>query len=94
RADTLLQLALLLDPTEHARRNQEIARRSLDQPPPEPTGSAQQIKARADSLVAERQYREALDVMEDGLSRDSSVAAFSDFIDRLGGVVQIEESVP
>ncbi len=94
RADTLLQLALLLAPSPNARRNQEIARRSLDQPPPEPSDFAQQLKARADSLVAERQYRDALDVMEGGLARDSSVAAFSDFIDRLGGVVQIEESAP
>ena len=92
RADTLLQLALLLSPTDAARRNQEIARRALDDPPPQASDLAQEIKARADSLVAERQYRQALDVMQDGLARDSSVAAFSDFIDRLGGVVQIEET--
>ena len=97
RADSLLRVALLLDPTSaDARRNQEIARRLLQDPPepPEPSDFAEQVKARADALVAQRQYREALNVMEDGLARDSSVAAYADFTQRLGGVVQIEESVP
>ncbi len=97
RADSLLRIALLIDPTlGAARRNQEIARRRLQDPPgpPEPTPFAEQVKARADSLVAARQYRAALDVMEDGLARDSSVAAYADFTQRLGGVVRIEETVP
>ena len=97
RADSLLRVALLLDPTsEAARRNQEIARRQLADPPrpPEPSDFAERVKARADSLVAERQYRAALDVMEDGLARDSSVAAYDEYTQRLGGVVEIEASVP
>ncbi len=96
RADSLLQVALLIDPTlAAARRNQEIARRRLQDPPgpPEPTPFAERVKARADSLVAARQYRPALDVMEDGLAQDSSVAAYADFTQRLSGVVRIEETV-
>ncbi|PAP78540.1 VWA domain-containing protein [Rubrivirga marina] len=95
RADSLLRLALLLDPaSDAARRNQEIARRLLADPPepPEPSDFAERVKAQADSLVAARQYRAALDVMTDGLAQDSSVAAYADFTQRLGGVVQIEES--
>ena len=97
RADSLLRRALVLDPDRApARRNQEIARRRLETPPepPEPSDVAQQAKARADSLVAARQYRAALDVMQDALGRDSTVAAYSDFVQRLDGVVQIEGSVP
>ena len=96
RADSLLRIALRLDPASaDARRNQEVARRRLDGPPePEPTPFAEQVKARADSLVALRQYPAALDVMREGLARDSSVAAYAEFTQRLGGVVQIEESVP
>ncbi len=96
RAVDFLRRALVLDPgNADARRNFEIARRALDKDDqPEPSGFARQVKARADSLVAARQYRAALDVMEDGLAQDSSVAAFSDFTQRLGGVVQIQESVP
>ena len=94
RADSLLRLALLLGPDRAAaRRNQEIARRRLETPP-EPSDVAEQVKARADSLVAARQYRAALDVMEDGLRRDPTVAAYAEFVQRLGGVVQIEGSVP
>ncbi len=94
RAVDLLRRALLLDPSSAAaRRNYEIARRALDQDDrPEPSDFAREVKARADSLVSARQYRAALDVMEEGLAQDSSVAAFADFTQRLGGVVQIEET--
>ena len=97
RAAALLRRSLVLDPARpEARRNYEIARRRLDSrqnppPTPEPSPEAQRLKARADALVAERRYREALDLMNDGLTRDSTVAAYQDFIGRLGGVVEIEE---
>lgn len=96
-AVALLRRSLVLDPTRaEARRNYEIARRRLDRqqnppPTPEPSDEARRLKARADALVAERRYGEALGLMTDGLTRDSTVAAYGDFIGRLGGVVEIEE---
>jgi tetratricopeptide (TPR) repeat protein len=94
-----LRRALVLDPAHaDARRNLEIALRRLadQQPPqpPEPSAFARQLKAQADRLVAERRYPDALALMEEGLARDSTVAAFSDFIGRLSGVAQIETDVP
>jgi hypothetical protein len=80
-----------------ARFNYEWVKRRLDSPPPqggtppEPSDFARRLKARADALVAQRQYRDALDLMNDGLRRDSTVAAFADYVQRLGDVVQIEE---
>ena len=97
RADSLLRRALLLDPrSADARRNQEIARRRIQDPPetPEPSDFARRLKVRADSLVSARQYRAALDVMQDGLAQDSSVAAYTEFITRLGGVVDLEATMP
>ena len=93
RAVRLLRQSLVLDPGHaEARRNVEIALRQLrDERPDAPSPTARQVKARADSLVAARQYRAALDVMREGLARDSSVAAYADFTDRLSGVVAIEE---
>ena len=96
-AVALLRRSLVLDPARpEARRNYEIARRRLDRqqnppPPPEPSDDARRLKARADALVAARRYGEALGLMTDGLARDSTVAAYGDFIGRLGGVVEIEE---
>ena len=92
----LLRRALVLDPDRlDARRNYEIARRTLagqtPPTPPEPSDEARRIKARADALVAERRYRDALDTMTEGLARDPTVAAFADFTDRLGKLVEIEE---
>lgn len=98
RAVDLLRRALVLDPgNAAARRNYEIARRQLDaQNPeaPEPSDFARQIKARADSLVAARQYPAALDVMQEGLAQDSTVTAYADFIGRLSGVAAIETAQP
>lgn len=91
RAVDLLRRALVLDPGHAgARRNYEIARRRLDAQDSGPTPEARQIKARADSLVAARQYGAALDVMERGLEQDATVATYADFIGRLSGVAQIE----
>lgn len=99
RAVTYLRRTLLLQPAHvGARRNIEIALRRIQPPPeqpetPEPSDFAKRLKAQADALIAQQQYRDALDLMEDGRARDSTVAAFDDFIGRLSGVVQIEESV-
>ncbi|MDT0632400.1 hypothetical protein RQM47_01085 [Rubrivirga sp. S365] len=91
-----LRRALVLDSENPAaRRNVEIAlRRLADREPPRPTPFAEQVKAQADSLVAARQYPAALDVMVDGLRRDSSVAVYADFIGRLAGVAGIETGGP
>ena len=99
RAVAYLRRALLLDAAApDARRNLEIALRRIQPPPeapepPEPSDFAKRLKEQADALVDARKYRDALDLMEDGRARDSTVAAFDDFIQRLGGVVQIEETV-
>ena len=99
RAVSYLRRALLLRPQNaDARRNIEIALRRIQPPPeppetPEPSDFAKRLREQADALIDQQQYRDALDLMEDGRARDSTVAAFDDFIGRLSGVVQIEESV-
>ena len=96
RALDHLRRSLVLDPSNGAaRRNAEIAlRRLADDEPPEPTPFAERVKARADSLVAARQYPAALDVMQDGLRQDPTVSVYADFIGRLTGVVDIETGGP
>lgn len=98
-AAELFRRALLADPAhEDARYNFEIVRRATEEPPdeadqappPEPTPFARQLKERADELVAERRYLEALDLMRTGLDRDSTVAAYNDFTDRLAAVVEVD----
>jgi len=58
----------------------------------QPSPFAEQLKAQADSLVAAEQYRDALGVMQQGLLADSTVQAYSDFVGRLGAVVEIEDT--
>ena len=96
-AVALLRRSLVLDPSRRdARRNYEIARRRVRDPeapptPPEPSENARRLKAEADRLVAQRRYRAAFDLMTDGLTRDSTVAAYAEFTSRMGEVVDIEE---
>ncbi|MEO1074892.1 MAG: tetratricopeptide repeat protein [Bacteroidota bacterium] len=97
-----LRQALLLDPRyAEAKVNYELVKRQLDgdqpeppeeQPPPEPSAFAEEVKARADALIASLRYADALEAMQAGLAVDSTVEAYADFITRLQGVVGIEEA--
>ncbi len=79
-----------------ARFNYEVVKRHSEssQPqdgtPPEPSAFAEDLKARADSLIASHHYAEAASLMTEGLLQDSTVAAYSDFMQRLDEVVEIE----
>ena len=94
--------ALLARPDfPEARFNYEFYKRQLeDEPPPEqpnddalePSDFARELKARADSLVAERRYEDAFEAMQDGLAADSTVRAFAEFIGRHLAVVEIEHA--
>ncbi len=55
----------------------------------EPSEFAKQLKKQAEKLVDERRYKEAYQLMLDGLKKDPTVAAFQDFIKRIKDVVDI-----
>lgn len=59
------------------------------QPPPEPSAWAEALKEKADRLAANRQYSEAFSLMQDGLKQDPTVAAYSDFINKLQLIADI-----
>ena len=54
-----------------------------------PTEYAKAMKKRAEQLVAERKYDEALNVMQEALKVDQTVQNFNDFIARIGQVSEI-----
>ena len=96
---------LLRDPAhEDARFNYEFVQRRMKQPPPppqqnsqpppdiDPSAFARQLKARADTLVGRDQYGSAARLMTQGLQRDSTVAAYRDFMTRLRDVAQIDSA--
>ena len=91
---------LLMDPTHTpARYNYEFLKRKLArgsrspaQPDVEPSPYARRLKKKAESLVARRQYGAAVDSMQRGLRRDSTVAAYQDFIARLTDVAEITQT--
>jgi tetratricopeptide (TPR) repeat protein len=90
---------LLMDPTHSpARYNYEFLKRNQTsqgtRPPPdvEPSAYARRLKRKAEALVARERYRAAADSMQKGLRRDSTVAAYRDFIGRLEDVAQIAQT--
>jgi len=90
---------LLLDPTHNdARHNYEVLARQraaapVPRPAPDidPSDYAQRLKRRADALAAQRDYAAAFDLMQNGLAEDSTVAAYQDFMGRLGAIVAIDQ---
>lgn len=92
---------LLLDPTHNrARYNYEYLKRRLAErrsgsrssPDIDPSAYARRLKKKAEALVAENQYEKAVAVMREGLRKDSTVAAYRDFMGRLTDVVQIAQT--
>lgn len=60
-----------------------------DQKQDPPTEYAKAMKKRAEQLVAEKKYDEALNVMQEALKVDKTVQNFNDFISRIGQVSEI-----
>jgi hypothetical protein len=84
---------------EEARYNYEMLKKKLDKKKKEeeqknkdkndknkkqdPSEFAKKLKAQADKLVAQRQYKAAYDLMMDGLKKDQTVSSYQNFIDRI-----------
>lgn len=92
---------LLMDPShDKARYNYEYLKRQLaqqqsgDPPDVEPSPYARRVKKQAESLVLQKQYGAAAQVMKNALREDSTVAAYRGFIGRLDEVAQIENQRP
>lgn len=94
--------ALILNPDDaDARYNYELAMSKLEdqenqdqdqQKPPEPSEEAKRLKELAESLVAQRRYNEALNLMQEGLKADATVAAFNDFIKRIEDITKVNSN--
>lgn len=88
---------------EEARYNYELVKKKLkdkkendqeekdDKDKEKPSDYAKKLKEQAEALVGQRKYKDALDLMNNGLKKDPSVAHYSDFINRLNDVVEIEK---
>jgi tetratricopeptide (TPR) repeat protein len=93
--------ALIQDPTnEVARHNYELLARWLqrdqerkdqDENKPEPSDFARRKKAEADRLVEQFRFKDALNLMNEALQQDETVAAYQDFITSLQEITEIDE---
>ncbi len=97
----------LVPEDEQAKYNLELVRAKLkemakkqpqqQQPQPQqkqiqPSEFAKQLKAEAERRIRQRRYKDAYDLMIQGMNSDPTVAAYRGFINRLKNVVDIEEA--
>lgn len=93
--------ALIQDPNnEVARHNYELLarwmqrdqeRKDKDQNKPDPSDFAKRKKAEADRLVEQFRFKDALNLMNEALQQDETVAAYQDFITSLQEITEIDE---
>ncbi len=60
----------------------------------EPSAAAKEAKARADAAVMRRQYKAALDIMEESLKNDPTTQNYGDYINRLREVNGVATNAP
>lgn len=69
--------------------NQQQQEQDQNQEQDPPSEYAKAMKKRAEQLVAERKYNEALNIMQEALKLDLTVQNFNDFIKRISDVGEI-----
>lgn len=88
--------SLKSNPTnEDARYNYELLKKIVDEQEQqqnndediEPSEYAKQIKAQADKMAQRFLFEQALNIMQEGLKKDKTVAAYNSFITKLNDVV-------
>ncbi|REG88630.1 hypothetical protein [Algoriphagus antarcticus] len=93
--------ALIQDPNnEVARHNYELLARWLQRDQerkdqednkPDPSDFAKRKKAEADRMVEQFRFKDALNLMNEALQQDETVAAYQDFITSLQEITEIDE---
>ena len=85
---------------EDARYNYELLKKIIDEQEQqeqkenddiEPSEYAKQLKAQADKLAKQNLFDKALIIMQKGLEKDETVAAYNSFITKLNDVVESKE---
>jgi len=82
---------------EAARYNYELVKKAMQQDESpgqdqtEPSEFAKKLRRQAEELVRQGRYKEAFQLMQNGLAVDKTVSAYQDFIKRTGDVAEIDE---
>jgi tetratricopeptide (TPR) repeat protein len=73
---------------EQKKKDQNKDQQNKDQQPSE---FAKKLKAQADRLVEQKQYRQAYQLMMDGMKKDQTVSTYQDYINRIKVVSDIND---
>lgn len=102
-AATYFKQSLKANPeNEPARYNFELAKKILQQQKEQeeqqeeeekmkPSQWAKELKKKAEELVKQFRFQEAYQLMQEGLEQDPTVAAFQNFTNRIGTILEIEQ---
>jgi len=88
--DAKNNLAYVKQQLEDLNKQQEQEKKNKDKDELKPSEAAKAAKARADAAVKQRQYKEALDIMEQSLKEDQTTQYYADYIKRLQEVNGVE----
>lgn len=78
---------------EMSDKQQQNQQQDQEQEKMEPSEFAKKLKEHAEKMVLERKYKEALQLLQDGMKKDPTVAAFQDFMQRTTDIITILEGV-
>lgn len=84
--ETRYNLAFAMD---RNRQQQQQQQKEQEQKKQEPSDYAKKIKKQAESLVAQRKYDEAYQLMKDAEKQDRSITSFNDFTERINEIIKI-----
>jgi tetratricopeptide (TPR) repeat protein len=76
-------LAFVQQQLQQMEQQQKKQDKNDDSKQPEPDAAAKEAKARADAAVMRRQYKQALDIMEDCAKSNPTASSYGDYIKRL-----------
>lgn len=82
-ADAKMNLAYVKQELEKLKQQQQQNQNQQNQEDLKPSDAAKQAKERADEAVRGRQYKQALEIMEDSLKQDETTKFYADYIKRL-----------
>lgn len=88
-----LDAKINLEMTLEKLKEQQQKENQENRKPPEPSDYAKDLKEQAEALVTQYRYRQAHDLMTEGLKIDSTVGSFQEFINRIKDIVDIEGMV-
>jgi len=82
---------LLENEIQKAKESKNKNDKKQEQKEPKPSAYAIQLKQKSDALIAKKEYSEALDLLKEGMKKDSSIKVYNDYMKRIADIIEIDK---